>query len=93
MKESRVAGDMRYVFSSYWNLFRDDFNKDNPPSLNANFIECRHSNMYTNVPEFVEIKFKPKIFTKNNFVMEKIVSDDLPSMVDPELGTLTLILV
>jgi hypothetical protein len=42
IKESRVAGDMRDIFS-YWNLFRDDFDKDNPPSLNENFIVCRPS--------------------------------------------------
>jgi hypothetical protein len=40
--------------------------------------------MYSrNEQEFVEIKVKPKIFTKNNFAMEKIVPDDMPSMIDP----------
>jgi hypothetical protein len=40
--------------------------------------------MYSrNEEEYVEIKGEPFIFTKNNFAMENVVPDDLPSMVDP----------
>lgn len=42
IKESRVMADMRDIFS-YWNLFRDDYDAFNPPSLNSNFITCNPS--------------------------------------------------
>lgn len=41
INESRVCGDLRNGEPfEHWSLARDDYDKDNPPSLNENFVKC-----------------------------------------------------
>lgn len=42
VSESQIVAGMRDEFS-YWHLARDDYSPSSPPSLNANFVECRPS--------------------------------------------------